>query len=222
MLVLVCASAWAQSGTSETSSKNDGEKKKPVVKDNDAKDNPSKEDPGKNKNGKNKPGALVTPEREAAVKTFVKQHHAELAELLVQLKASNAKDYEQAIRELFRTSERLAQIQERDMDQYELELKLWQSQSRVQLLSARVKMFATKELREQLKAALNEQVDARVALLKREREKVSHRIGEIDDQLKKMEGNRKQIVDRQIENLAGSEKPAAKPPTPSSNSPAGS
>ena len=138
LLFLACATAWAQSGAVDKSSQDENEKKKAAVKEASPKQNASKEDPAKNKNGKNKPGGWVTPEREAAVMTFVKQHHAELAELLVQLKASNSKEYEQAIRELFRTSERLAQIQERDMPQYELELKHWQVQSRVQLLSARV------------------------------------------------------------------------------------
>src|SRR5687767_13810045 len=54
----------------------------------------------------------ITPEREAAVMTFVKHHHAELAELLIHLKENAPKEYERAVRDLFRTSERLAQVQE--------------------------------------------------------------------------------------------------------------
>src|SRR6478736_3014044 len=95
-LVLFAVSlAWAQPGSGE----------KPVS------DKPALD---KAKAGKGKPALAVTPEREAAAMAFVKQHHPELADLLTMLKAGNQKEYEKAVRELYRTSERLAQIQERD------------------------------------------------------------------------------------------------------------
>jgi hypothetical protein len=53
----------------------------------------------------------VTPERQAAVMTFVQRNHPELADLLAHLKARQPAEYEGAVRELFRTTERLAQIQ---------------------------------------------------------------------------------------------------------------
>jgi hypothetical protein len=173
------------------------------------------------KSEKAKPAPGITRAREAAVMAFVTHHHPELADLLVQLKSGNTKEYEKAVRELFRTSERLAQIREKDMVQYDLELTLWQAQSRVQLLSARVKMSTSKDLREQLKTALNDQLDARIALLKREREKASERIADLDQQLQRMEKNRKQLVDRQAETLAGGEKPAPKDKPASRQTPSG-
>src|SRR5262245_22677697 len=78
---------------------------------------------------KAKPPVAVTPEREAAVLTFIQRNHADLADLLAHLKENQPQAYEQAIRELFRTTERLAQIQERDPLQYELELAVWKAQS---------------------------------------------------------------------------------------------
>lgn len=197
------ATAWAQGGSSEKTSANKAAPDKASSE---------KATSEKGKGVKNRPMPGVTPEREAAVMTFVKQHHPELADLLVQLKSSSSKEYEKGVRELFRASERLAQIQERDLEQYELELKLWQAQSRVQLLSARVKMSDSKDLREQLKLALSEQLDLRLALLRRERERLSDRVGDIDLQLQKMEGNRKQLIDRQLGLLAGSDKANAEKP----------
>src|SRR5947207_8298247 len=91
---------------------------------------------------KAKPPILVTPEREAAVMTFVQRNHAELADLLTSLKTSQPQEYEGAIKEIFRTIERLAVIQERDPRQYELEVVAWTAQSRVQLLAAKLKMSA--------------------------------------------------------------------------------
>jgi hypothetical protein len=158
----------------------------------------------KGKIGKNRPAALiVTPEREAAVMAFVKQHHPELSELLIQLKEGNAQQYEQAVRELFRASERLAQVQERDPQQYELDLKLWQAQSRVQLLSARVKMSDSRELRMQLRAALQEQHESRLAVLRSERDRLQARMEDIDQQLQRLEEGRQQAIERRIQSLIG-------------------
>src|SRR6185436_5664149 len=60
------------------------------------------------KSGKPKNQVTITPEREAAAVTFVKLHHPDLAELLGHLKQSNPREYQRAIRDLFRTSENLA------------------------------------------------------------------------------------------------------------------
>jgi len=79
-----------------------------------------------------------TPEREAAALTFVRAHHPELAELLDRLKTRRPQEYQKAIRELFRASERLAQSQEQAPQRYEMELSEWKLQSRVQLLVARM------------------------------------------------------------------------------------
>ena len=67
----------------------------------------------------------VTPEREAAARTFVSRHHPELVALLDHLQTSEPKQYQRAVRELFRASERLAQFREQDEGRYALELETW-------------------------------------------------------------------------------------------------
>ena len=134
-----------------------------------------------NATAQNKPTPMnVTPEREAAVKTFVERNHPELAELLTHLKANKPQEYERAIRELHRITERLAGVQERDRAQYDLELKLWTAQSRVQLFTAKLRMDSTDELKSKLRDALNAQAEAKVALLKHERVRVADRLAKID------------------------------------------
>ena len=143
----------------------------------------------------------VTPGREAAAMTFVKQHHPELAELLIYLKGSNRKEYQLAVRDLFRASERLAQIQERDAERYELELALWKMGSRIQLLSARLQMSQDEELVEQLRAALNEQIDLRLTILQRDRDRQSERLTKLDEQLERIASRRQQAVERELKKL---------------------
>jgi len=148
----------------------------------------------------------VTPEREAAVMTFVKRNHAELSDLLAHLKANQPKEYDRAIRELYRTSERLTQIHDRDRTQYDLELRLWKTQSRVQLLTARMQMGESDELRNDLRELLSEQVDNRAALLRHDREKAASRLAKIEDDLKRLEADREKVIDRQLQSLTGAGK----------------
>jgi hypothetical protein len=153
------------------------------------------------KDAKAKVPLAITPEREAAVLTFVQRNHPELSDLLASLKASQPEEYERAMREIFRTTERLAQIQERDPLQYELEISAWTAQSKVQLLAARLKMGATDELRKQLRAALALQNDAKLALLKHERHKIADRLGKTDREISQYESDREKVIDKQLELL---------------------
>jgi hypothetical protein len=153
------------------------------------------------KDSKPKRAIAVTPEREAAVLTFVQRNHPELADLLAHLKKSQPNEYEQAVRDLFRTTERLALIQERDPLQYELELAVWNAQSRVQILAARLKMGATGDVQNQLRAALVVQGQTRLALLKHDRQKAAERLTKIDKDIGRYESDREKIIDRQLQAL---------------------
>lgn len=144
----------------------------------------------------------ITPEREAAVATFVERNHAELAPLLAHLRSSQPRQYEQAVREIFRVTERLAGIQERDPLLYELEVKLWTAQSRVQVLAARLSMDMADSLKEELRAALSEQMAARLLVLKHQREQASQRLARMDRDIEQLEANRQAAVDRQLEMLS--------------------
>jgi hypothetical protein len=168
-----------------------------------AKATASKRDAKSKKANTAKPARLgVTPERQAAVMTFVQRNHPELADLLAHLKSRQPAEYESAVRELFRTSERLAQIQERDPVQYELEVALWTAQSRVQLLTARLMMGTTEELQAALRTAVGEQIDARVDLLRHQRQKTADRLANLDREIRKVEEDREAVVEKQLQVLA--------------------
>jgi hypothetical protein len=141
----------------------------------------------------------VTPEREAAVMTFVERNHPELTDLLAHLKTSQLSEYERAVRDIFRTTERLATIQERDSLQYDLEVAAWTAQSRVQLLTAKLKMGTTADLEQELRTALGAQLDARLALLKHERQKAADRLSRLEGDISQLQGDRERVLDRQLQ-----------------------
>jgi hypothetical protein len=153
------------------------------------------------KDAKAKSAITVTPQREAAVMTFVQRNHAELADLLGYLKTSQPDEYERAIKEIFRATERLDQIQDRDPLQYELEVAAWTAQSRVQLLAAKLKMGSSEEVRKQLREALKTQNEAKLSLLKHERQKVADRLSKLDSDITRYENDREKIIDRQLQLL---------------------
>jgi hypothetical protein len=150
------------------------------------------------KDSKARPGPRITPEREAAAISFVQRNHPELAELLGYLKTSQPEEYERAIRDIFRATERLALIQERDSLQYDLEVAAWTAQSRVQLLAARLKMGATDELKNQLREALKTQNEAKLALLKHERQKAVDRVERLGKEIARFESDREQVINKQL------------------------
>lgn len=140
----------------------------------------------------------MTPEREAAVMTFVKNHHPELSDLLAQLKQSSPQDYERAVLELFRASERLALIQERQPDRYELELDLWKSQSRIQLLAARLSMGDAADLKARLQEELERQLELKKELLLQERARLEQRLGKLDEEIDRLLQNRQKYIQQQV------------------------
>jgi hypothetical protein len=151
-----------------------------------------------------KQAIVVTPEREAAVTTFVQRNHPELAELLTHLKANQPRGYEQAIRDLHRTTERLASVQERDMVLYELEVKAWTAQSHVQLLAAKLRMGESDSVRKELREALGAQADAKLAVLKHQRAQTAERMAKMDGEISKLENSRDEVIDKQMEALQNS------------------
>lgn len=160
----------------------------------------------------------VTPEREAAALTFARLHHPELAELLGVLKAGQHPDYSDAIRDLFRTSERLARQKGRLPDRYEIELELWKVDSRIHLLAARLAMEESPSLEHQLRATLRQRTEARAALLAYDRDKLAARLDKLNGDLQQLRKDPEAAVDAELNRILKSARAAAARPANSRNS----
>ena len=149
------------------------------------------------KTGKGEPPAF-TREREAAALEFVRLHHPELAELLDRLKSNHRSEYERAVRELFRTSERFAQLQERNPGRYQSDLQLWKLNSRIQVLIARLAMETDPQVERELRAVLAEQIELKRQQLQSERDKAAAKLAELDREL---ERDGKATVEERLQQL---------------------
>lgn len=144
----------------------------------------------------------VTPSREAAAVAFAREHHPELGSLLVQLKKSNRSEYDKAVRELFRTSERLARIRERTPERHELALQAWKVESRIRLLTARMMMKEDAPLEAELRAALDERIELRLRQLEAEQERLGTRLEDVTATLEETRTRRAEIVERDFARLS--------------------
>ena len=154
---------------------------------------------------------MFTAAREAAAMAFVGEHHPEIGKLLKQLKKRRPAQYHRAVRELFRTSERLAQWKEKDSSRYELELRAWKIKSRIQLLTARTVTSKGKKHVDQLRVALLEQVEVRLELMQWQRDRHVRRLEKLDADIKRIQSRREQLAEARLKQvLQRLEKPRGK------------
>ncbi|PQO36488.1 hypothetical protein [Blastopirellula marina] len=149
--------------------------------------------------------------REELAFDLVRTHHPELSTLLRPLKRLRPRQYEAAIRELSRVSERLTQIQQRQPERYEIELALWKSKSRIQLLTAQLQMTPDDDkLREKLRSTIAEQIVSQRQLYEFEKARLAQRIEFLDAQLEKMDGDVETLVDQRLKAVDPLQKKPAK------------
>lgn len=164
------------------------------------------EPPRSARKAKPKRSSEVTAEQEQEAMRFLRQHHAELAELVEHLQATSPADYHKAIRDLWKTRERLMQIERRDGKRYELELEYWIVQSKIQVLVARLSMKSDEALQEELRSLLGQRVDLRLRMLRAEREKQRERLQKIDDQVERYRAGRLEMIEKEFSLLTSSSK----------------
>ncbi len=107
-----------------------------------------------------------TEEREAAALVFLRKHLPELAEVLGDLKQKQPGEYERAIREVFRTSEALADAREQHPDHYKIGLESWKAEMQLKLLSAklvRAQEDQLPEMQQKLQETISKLVHLQVA-----------------------------------------------------------
>lgn len=115
--------------------------------------------------------APAMDEREQRVVSFVEAHQPELAKVLAHLEKRKPAEFARAIEELDRSVQPLTSGKARDQRLHELELRAWQTRTRVELLGARLmagkegKGKDREELERQLREAIAAELDARAEQL---------------------------------------------------------
>ncbi len=145
-----------------------------------------------------KPTVGSPEERAATALSFVREHHPELVDLLERLKASNVLEYERAIRDLARTSDRLAGLRAKSPERYALELESWKVKSQIQLLAARASLSNNVDLASELRELIERQLEHRSSMLELERSELTERLDRVEVALEAADANRQTQLDKQL------------------------
>jgi hypothetical protein len=144
-----------------------------------------------------------TEEREAAALFFIKKHAAELVPLLDKLKKDNPRQYQQEIREVFHVTEMLAELMD-EPRRYELELKIWKTESKAHILVAKLST-PNEEERKKAEAALQELarelVDLDIQILEHKADQLDKELGAIKDELARARDSTDKDVKKRYEGL---------------------
>ncbi len=143
----------------------------------------------------------MTRAREAAALMFAQTHHSELYDLLLRLKKKQRTQYQRAILELYRTSERLGRLKDNNSDRYEHSLQLWQLDSRIRLLAAKMTMSSDPVLEAEIKSLLLERLELRLQQLTTERDRLQSRIGKLNENIDAIVSDRDSAALKELERL---------------------
>lgn len=141
--------------------------------------------------------AQASPEVEAAALAFVREHHPELAELVLRLKPMKPVEYQRAIRELARVSKNLAAIAARNPRLYELSLSTWKARSRVELVTAKLASASgpSPQLESELRQAVEDQLENEIRQQTFERDQAAERVKKLSDNVGRLESRRTSLVE---------------------------
>lgn len=153
------------------------------------------------------PAGVVGADKEKAALTFATEHHAELADLLRNLKRSNRGAYDKGVHQLYRDSERLARTRTNNPARYDLEVELWKTESRIRLTAARTMMDESREsLKKDLRDLIAHREEVKLRILKHARERTSLQLSKIDADIASAETGREARIDKELESLLKSPK----------------
>lgn len=144
------------------------------------------------------PVSPITPEREAAALAFARENHAELASLLDGLKRNAPKEYQAALIDLDRAVDRIGKLKDKSPDRYEFELADWKITSRIRLLAARLTMSSDPIVEVELRTALRERLDLRLAAQRAERDRLQGRVTKLDQQIEEMASKADATIEKQF------------------------
>ncbi len=143
----------------------------------------------------------IDPNQEKQAIAFAKSHHPELAKLIQRLKKRKPLEYRRAIRDLDMTLTKLDRFKKRDGERYRLTLELWEVDSRIRLLAARVSVMGNSKDKTELKSLIQQRIDLRLELLRHDLKLAENRIERLNKSIADMEQNQDKIMDAELKKI---------------------
>jgi hypothetical protein len=151
--------------------------------------------------------------REQRVLAFVREHNPDLAAVLTHLARRQSQEYDAALDDLDRTVSKLAGTKSKDPDLHAIELAVWQTRTRVEMLVAQLMAGATKSrasLETKLREALAAELEAKAAHLAHRRQRS---MAWYDRQIDRIRAERDEMVETRMRSLLKEQAAGKSPPT---------
>lgn len=146
--------------------------------------------------------ARISPERETAIREFVKNNHAELMPLLEGLKDVAPAEYTSALTDLEKTVDRLEKVKAKTPARYDAQLADWKLTSRIRLLAARVVVQKNSASAESdLRAAVVERFETRLANQRTEAEQLQKRLDKLNATIAESTSKKDELIENEIKQL---------------------
>jgi hypothetical protein len=176
----------------------------------------SSEEPKPRSSRSSKPKADEASEtreaREQRVLAFVREHNPDLAAVLTHLARRQSQEYDAALDDLDRTVSKLAGTKSKDPELHAIELAVWQTRTRVEMLVAQLMAGATKSrasLETKLREALAAELEAKAAHLAHRRQRS---MAWYDRQIDRIRTERDEMVEMRIKSLLKEQAGGKSPP----------
>ncbi len=157
---------------------------------------------------------------EALLLDFVEQQQPKLLKLLEFMKRKQPAQYDQALKELSKSKQRLSNLENRDTDLYKIELQLWQIRSQLRMLLAEIAVAESAsqdKLHKRLAELVTQEVDLDSARMQLEQSRAELRATQLKKQLQERSVDREATISKALrtwENRAARQSPRSKSTKP--------
>ncbi len=132
---------------------------------------------------------------------FARSQHPELVPLLERLREDNPNEYRKALTDLYRAEQKLHRMADQNPERYAVALGLWNVQSRINLLAARMVREVDGTHDDALKSLLTERRHLRIELLQLDRAKAAERVSNLDAQLHQLQQDPDADIEKELSKL---------------------
>lgn len=162
----------------------------------------AKASPNKNSTNKKPIARNATKVNQVAVLKFVSEHLPELRKMLDYLQKNKPEQYKQALSEFSRDQTRLAAVEKRDTDMYEIELELWQLEGRLRMLAAEIAALKKEKYRAAAESRLEELVKKQqqksLEKIRLQRDRAAAQLARLENVVKQREENADALTARSL------------------------
>lgn len=140
--------------------------------------------------------------RKPELLAFAEEHDPQLRALLEMLESKRPKQFRQALANLAHDAERLSSIATRDSERYDVELRQWKNNQRVQILSAKLTVKGVSpEGKDELRKLLVRRAELRQEAMQLDLRRARERVARLEEQSSKFAKPTASELDKQVEQI---------------------